>query len=269
MLEFFANPGFLAVAGVLISAPIIIHLINRMRFKRIRWAAMEFLLKSQKRNRRRLIIEQLILLLLRILLVLLLGLLLARFLSAAFALNRPNSTQHVVLLDDTPSMGDFWREDGVTKDTFETAKRAIVDDVAQGAVQASTAQALTVIRLSALDAPYRIDRLNASTVEDLKGHLADLKPSYLHVGLLPGIEKAKEVFDQAPASKHVLHVVSDFRAKDWSGGESEAVTQALAALTQHKGPGAVTLGDFRLLDRLRAVAAAVRSCKRSLPPART
>jgi hypothetical protein len=56
MLELFTNPGFLAVAGALISAPIIIHLINRMRFKRLRWAAMEFLLKAQKRNRRRLII---------------------------------------------------------------------------------------------------------------------------------------------------------------------------------------------------------------------
>ena len=67
----FLNPGFLLVAAALVSVPIIIHLINRMRFKRIRWAAMEFLLKSQKRNRRRLIIEQMILLLLRILLVLL------------------------------------------------------------------------------------------------------------------------------------------------------------------------------------------------------
>src|SRR5882672_6660 len=109
-MEFFLHPWYMIAGGALVSAPILIHLINRMRFKRIRWAAMEFLLKSQKRNRRRLIIEQLILLLLRILLVLLIGLLLARFLSATFALNRPNSTQHVVLLDDTPSMGDFWRE---------------------------------------------------------------------------------------------------------------------------------------------------------------
>src|SRR5437867_11279123 len=79
MLEFFANPGFLAAGGALVSAPILIHLINRMRFKRIRWAAMEFLLKSQKRNRRRLIIEQIILLMLRCLMMVLAGLLLARF----------------------------------------------------------------------------------------------------------------------------------------------------------------------------------------------
>ncbi len=47
MIDFFTNPGFLAVAGALVSAPIIIHLINRMRFKRLRWAAMEFLLKAE------------------------------------------------------------------------------------------------------------------------------------------------------------------------------------------------------------------------------
>src|SRR5690348_8764920 len=85
MFEFFLNPANMIVGGALISSPILIHLINRMRFKRVRWAAMEFLLKSQKRNRRRLIIEQLILLALRILLVLLAGILLARFLGFAFA----------------------------------------------------------------------------------------------------------------------------------------------------------------------------------------
>src|SRR5256885_1015225 len=79
MIELFTNPGYLAAGVALISAPIIIHLINRMRFKRLRWAAMEFLLKAQKRSRRRLIIEQLLLLLLRCLLVALAALLVLRF----------------------------------------------------------------------------------------------------------------------------------------------------------------------------------------------
>src|SRR6516162_11823146 len=111
MLEFFANPGFLAVAGVLISAPIIIHLINRMRFKRIRWAAMEFLLKAQKRMRKRLIIEQLILLALRCLLVALAGLLVCRFVGFAgeWAAGKPNL--HIALVDDTLSMHDQWKKD--------------------------------------------------------------------------------------------------------------------------------------------------------------
>src|SRR5580700_334285 len=109
---FFLNPWAMVAGGLLVSSPIIIHLINRMRFKRIRWAAMEFLLKSQKRNRRRLIIEQLILLLLRILLVLLAGLLVARFLGFTFAgFFQPKNTTHVVILDDRLSTTDTWKTD--------------------------------------------------------------------------------------------------------------------------------------------------------------
>src|SRR5438094_4668088 len=94
----FVNPGFLLVAAALISSPIIIHLINRMRFKRLRWAAMEFLLKAQKRSRRRLIIEQLLLLLLRCLLVLLAALLVSRFLGCSYsAQGAEQETVHVVI----------------------------------------------------------------------------------------------------------------------------------------------------------------------------
>src|SRR5260221_12848102 len=107
MLELFARPEYLVAGGALISAPIIIHLINRMRFKRIRWAAMEFLLKAQKRSRRRLIIEQLILLLLRILMVLLIALLLSRLIDFKDKPKPPptkeedtlTKTVHIILLD--------------------------------------------------------------------------------------------------------------------------------------------------------------------------
>src|SRR5437016_11655326 len=107
----FLNPGFLAAGAALISVPIIIHLINRMRFRRVRWAAMEFLLKSQKRNRRRLIIEQMILLLLRCLMMVLAGLLLARFVgyNPETGIVSPADvpgTLNVVLVDDTLSMTD-------------------------------------------------------------------------------------------------------------------------------------------------------------------
>src|SRR5213592_4088856 len=128
MFDIFANPGYLAVAAALISAPIIIHLINRMRFKRIRWAAMEFLLKAQKRNRRRLIIEQLLLLALRCLLVALAGLLVLRFVGFSWANLQGKSTLHLVLLDDTPSMGDQWKEGETARDCFAVAKKDILQD---------------------------------------------------------------------------------------------------------------------------------------------
>src|SRR5579885_3754846 len=116
MFELFANPLNMMVGGALISSPIIIHLINRMRFKRIRWAAMEFLLKSQKRNRRRLIIEQLILLALRCLLVFLVGALLARLVTAG---EDAKDTAHLIILDDTLSMTDRWKDAGKDTNSYD------------------------------------------------------------------------------------------------------------------------------------------------------
>src|SRR5438067_822523 len=106
----FINPAYMVAGAALVSAPIIIHLINRMRYKRIRWAAMEFLLKSQKRNRRRLIIEQLILLLLRCALVALAGFLVARYVGGA-GIATPKDVVHLVVLDDTLSMRDRFKDE--------------------------------------------------------------------------------------------------------------------------------------------------------------
>src|SRR5438874_5757841 len=106
-MDFFTHPWYMAAGGAAVSLPILIHLINRMRFKRIRWAAMEFLLKSQKRNKRRLIIEQLILLMLGCLLVLLAGLLVARIVGLDVLGTKPSSrTTHVVILNEDLSMSD-------------------------------------------------------------------------------------------------------------------------------------------------------------------
>src|SRR5262245_4083643 len=60
-----------AVAAGAVSVPIIIHLLNRRRFRVMNWAAMRFLLAAQRKNSRRMRLEQLILLLVRCLLVLL------------------------------------------------------------------------------------------------------------------------------------------------------------------------------------------------------
>src|SRR5476651_1942907 len=109
----FANAGFLIVGVALISVPIIIHLINRMRFKRVRWAAMEFLLKAQKRTRRRLIIEQMLLLALRCLLILLVLALVTRFVGCGESNTGGRPNLHIALIDDTLSMQDEWKQDGV------------------------------------------------------------------------------------------------------------------------------------------------------------
>jgi hypothetical protein len=74
-----------AIAGAVVSIPIIIHLLNRRRFKVVTWAAMRFLLAAQKKNSRRMRIEQLLLLIVRCAIVLLLVLAMASVTSWAEA----------------------------------------------------------------------------------------------------------------------------------------------------------------------------------------
>ena len=136
--SFYLQPWSLLAGSLLVSAPIIIHLINRMRFKRVHWAAMEFLLKAQKRMKRKMIIEQLLLLLLRILLMLLIGLLLARFFGFDLSGQEARSTHHLVLIDDSPSMADSYKgDDGQQTDALEQAKKVLTDQIAPTASQAT------------------------------------------------------------------------------------------------------------------------------------
>jgi hypothetical protein len=215
-MDFFLHPAYMVAGGALVASPILIHLINRMRFKRIRWAAMEFLLKSQKRNRRRLIIEQLILLLLRILLVLLAAFLVARFVYAGAG---EKGTLHVVVLDDTPSMGDRHRStQGQDLTAFDVGREQLGALVRQ-ALQANSPQQMMVYLLSDLDIPLFDQRLSDASLDLLKGKLDAVRPGAVHVDPLPAVAKAREVFGQDKEGRqHVLHFVGDFRDIDWSAG---------------------------------------------------
>ncbi len=228
-MELFLHPWYMVAGGALVSAPIIIHLINRMRFKRIRWAAMEFLLKSQKRNRRRLIIEQMILLALRCLLVLLAGFLVARYVMAKTS---QAGTDHILILDDTASMADRWAGGGGMMNAFEQGKLEI-RKMAKDAAQANSVQRLRVMLLSDLDTLVFDNQLNDRTIEELTTTLKDKRPTALHIDPIAGIQKAEALFTESAQKQKVLHLVSDFRERDWvSGPGVEALNKAVDALLE-------------------------------------
>ena len=87
--------------------PVVIHLLNRQRFKKVVWAAMHWLWASYKKSQRRLQIEQLILLLIRILVLVLLALALAHpILQQGMGLLAGRASTHrVIVLDNSFSMG--------------------------------------------------------------------------------------------------------------------------------------------------------------------
>lgn len=233
MLELFSFPMSMAAGGLLVTSPIIIHLINRMRFKRVRWAAMEFLLKSQKRNRRKLIIEQLLLLLLRILLVILAALIVARFVGFAFAFFTPQNRHHIVILDDTPSSGDRWAEEGETRSSFKTAKKVINEEIAKNAAIASKAQTMKLLLASRPDEVLFNQRLTDATRRDLEGVLTSIeKESPQHVDLLQSIKKARKLFEDTPQEQRILYIVSDFRATDWNEPNGRVLLNELSEMAK-------------------------------------
>lgn len=108
MLSFLPGYAWFAIAGAIAAtAPVIIHLLNRRRFRTINWAAMDFLRQAVQRNRKILQIRDLILLLLRTAALALFGLALARpFFQRGTATLDPDSPLHVALVvDNSLSMG--------------------------------------------------------------------------------------------------------------------------------------------------------------------
>jgi hypothetical protein len=108
------------------AAPIIIHLLNRQRFKRVTWAAMEWLLRALERNRRRMRMENLILLILRAAILVLLALALSKpIIEAGSALNLIEGSRvcRIFVLDASYSMGV---EIG-GRPAFDVAKKAVGD----------------------------------------------------------------------------------------------------------------------------------------------
>lgn len=234
MEALFTNPLTMLAGAALVSAPIIIHLINRMRFRKVKWAAMEFLLKAQKRMRRKLIVEQLILLLLRCLLVFLVGMLLARFKwFSPMEGEESRATAHVVVIDDSPSMADAVTAEGRRTTAFDQARSQVVEKIAPAAAQASTPQSMDLLLLSDLANPRPVERLNDSSISGMKDFLAAVhQPSPVRVSLVDGLRRAKEVLDKRPDSEvaKVIHVVSDLRNVDWVE-DGETLKQLVSEFT--------------------------------------
>src|SRR4051794_18884098 len=102
----FANPLLLwGLAGA--SLPILIHLLNRRKFREERWAAMRFLLAAIRKNQKRVRVEQWLLLAVRTLIIILVALAMSQPFLEAFGvadLLRGQRRHWVVVLDGSMSM---------------------------------------------------------------------------------------------------------------------------------------------------------------------
>jgi hypothetical protein len=205
-----------------IAAPIIIHLLARRKFRVIDWAAMEFLLDANRRNRRRIQLEHLILLLLRCLAVLLIAFLVARLFHQATGLasliGPQPRTERIVLLDDSPSM----RLSTAGKTVFERSTAALGDFVKQAARQ-RPGDTITLLRASRPGKPV----INGQYFDQADGVLKtieQLEPSDVAADLPRALLAVGDLIDQAEEAgagqvNRVVYIVSDLRQRDWPVAE--------------------------------------------------
>lgn len=222
----FLNPVLLW-ALPLAAVPIVIHLLNRRRFQRVPWAAMEFLLAAMKRNRKRLRMEQWLVLLLRTLAVMFLVLLVTRpQLSGGGLLG--TRTHHVVLLDDTASM----RQRSGSLALFDKAQdqvRQLVDRLADQ----NGGDLFSLVRTSRPQQPDLWSQRIGPDLGRRVGALAKELPSGdgamdLGAALAETLERALETEE---AGRTEYYLVSDVRRIDWLDDEERPRAQLQSVLS--------------------------------------
>ncbi len=217
----------LVSAAVLL--PVLIHLINLVRYRKVPFAAMEFLLKSQKQSKNYVWLKQLLLLLTRVA-----ALLLALFLISQAGCHEDRiarilggrATHHYVLLDDSFSMTDKGDSNSAAGDAsssaFDHAKNVLTSIA--GRVSNRQNQKFSLVRFSAGEQtneeaglPFDLEnRLVDSTfgalLDEAKGNLA---PSALAVDAASIISQVSGIARQRTDENPIIYVLSDFRSKDW------------------------------------------------------
>ena len=202
----FLNP-ILLFGLAAVAVPILIHLLNRRKFRKVVWAAMRFLEASVERNQKRMRIEDLLLLALRCLLLALLALALARpaLVSKAGDLFGPSKVTGVILLDNSYSMG---MSDGATT-RFDKARRGagqVLDALPAGSSTAlflASDVADAVIPEPTLDLSLARKMIREATLTD-RG-----------TDLFPALNRALETLKDRRAGRKEIYLITDGQATGW------------------------------------------------------
>jgi hypothetical protein len=217
----FAQPWMLyALPAVLL--PLIIHLLNRLRYKTVPWAAMMFLLKANKAATRRAKIRQYLLLASRMALVLFFLWAMARPLVGGWLGSAAGGAPEVVmvLLDRSASMEAGGPERAVSKRAHALSLLAAAGQQSQGS--------RFVLVESVTREPFEVADLGALSGMSLAGPTdtsADLQAMFL---------KAAEYLQKNNPGSAEVWVASDFQTSSWrpTPAEWQDVTARFLGLPQ-------------------------------------
>jgi hypothetical protein len=216
----FLFPALLTIGVPLVAVPVLIHLINLRRQRKIRWAAMQFLLESERQNKRWILFKQWLLLATRMAAIAVLVLLVAHVVvrNEWLRLLGSGTTHHVVLVDDSYSISDRWNNTSALGE----AKRA-VEAIVDQAHQQSDSQLVTLLRFSEaarLSAGAQPE-IFAQPIDDnfrskLAAVLTGWEPSQTDVGPADALKAIPRLPLAGTDQTIILYLLSDFRTRQFA-----------------------------------------------------
>ena len=240
----FALAGALAAAG-----PVVIHLLNRRRYRTVQWAAMDFLREAVQRNRQILQLRDWLLMALRCLAVLFFGLALARpfFSSSAGGLEDRQPLHAIMIVDNSLSM------------SYETMGGSLLTRAKQHAKQflekLPTGSRISVIPACGSIAPYTLDAYASP---------ADASEAIDRIAIVDRSTSMQRVANEAQQASQSLPQLAkrvvfwgDHQAGNWKGLDTPEQFRELPAMQLvNIAPDAVEntwISDLRLEDDLADV----------------
>lgn len=198
---------WLLFGAILGSVPLILHLLNKSKFKVENWGAMMFLQSAAKAKAQRIKVQQWLLLLLRILFFILLALALSRPIiqrSEMGASDQP--TSHVVVLDASYSMQRNNKE-GSLFDQAKSRLLEIVDSMKRGD------------NMSVIWAGQRPKEIFGELTYDrelLRSKINNLKAGEESSNLTRAIEQAFFSLEKSTLPIHRVYVIADEQKNNWN-----------------------------------------------------
>lgn len=228
----------LTIGFLFIAVPPLVHLINMLRHRRRQWAAMDFLLQSYRKQKKWIRIRQLLLLLARLAIAVLLIAMLSGWTGGGRALQilGGTTTHHVVILDDSYSMGDSSPAAGspiadsqLSPNAYGRSLGALSDLITRLAADDGNHQ-LTVMRASRAAIANRLGSQSGDAAADLSAQTitADARlaarvmateVSTIQTDLASALDLASDLVGNTPADSTFVYIASDFRARDWDSPE--------------------------------------------------
>lgn len=203
----FLNPLMLAGIGGA-AIPLVLHLLNRSRYRTVDWGAMMFLAGEDPRQQRRSRARQLILLGVRMAIVAILAVALARpIVQGRWAFAGDARTTAVLIVDRSASMG--FDENGRTR--MQLAREAAMQ------VLSSLRSGDQVSLLLVGDQGGTFDPQPTADLQHVAQTLASIQPSFGEARLAPALMAAQRTFARHRADNHELFIITDRQALNWEG----------------------------------------------------